>query len=54
MTIFEYAKCYGDEVEPSVSEQHVEVGAEPNVIVDDMLLSSKKKPIMFFRLMKYL
>ena len=41
MKIFEYAERHGDEVKPGVSEQHVEVGAEPNVIVDDMALLAK-------------
>ena len=46
MTNFEYEEHRGDKVEPGVSEQHVEVGAKPNVIVDDMALSSKEKPLL--------
>ena len=46
MTNFEYVERHGNKVKLGVSEQHVEVGAEPNVIVDDMELSSKEKPLL--------
>ena len=39
MVIFEYA-------ERDVSIEHVEVGAEQNMIVDDMALSSKEKSLL--------
>ena len=46
MTNFEYVERHGDEVEHGVSEQHVEVGVELNVIVDYVALSSKEKSLL--------
>ena len=41
MIIFEYGERHGNGVEHDVSVEHVEVGVEQNVIVDDAALSGK-------------
>ena len=46
MIIFEYGERHGNGVEHDVSVEHVEVGAEQNV-VDDVALSSTEKSLLY-------
>ena len=46
MIIFEYVECHGDKVKHDVSVEHVEVGAEYNVTIDDVALSGKEKSLL--------